>query len=328
MIHLDKISIDASTKCQLKCPECSTTKGIIKNGIVGSGFLKFENYKNIVEQNPDIKQIELSNWGEIFLNPEIELIIEYSYSKGIKLTAGNGTNFNKIENRTLESLVKYKFGYLNISIDGATQETYSKYRIGGNFEQVISNIRSLNCYKSQYKSQFPQLSWQFIIFGHNEYELPKIKALCRELNMVFYPKLNHSAFSPVVDKEFVRKECGFGVATREEYKEKHKKQYKRPCCQLWYSPQINWDGKLLGCCVNKWVSFGNVFENGLSNCLNSNLYKRTISVLEGKDLISDDLPCFHCATFKQVQENPISENELGEYASFIHPAEKQDFLMK
>jgi MoaA/NifB/PqqE/SkfB family radical SAM enzyme len=311
-----RISIDASTICQLHCPECSTTKGIIKTGIVGSGFLKYENYKTIIERNTSIKQIELSNWGEIFLNPEIESIIEYSFLKGIKLTAGNGTNFNKVDDSTLESLVKYKFGYLNISIDGATKVTYSKYRIGGNFEQVISNIRRLNYYKSKYKSQYPKLSWQFIIFGHNEHELPKIKELCRELNMVFNPKLNYSVFSPVVNKEFVRKESGLGVATREEFKEKHKKLYKRPCCQFWYSPQINWDGKLLGCCVNKWISLGNVFENGLSNCLISNLYKRTISVLEGKDLISNDLPCFHCATFKHVQEIPISEHELREYASY------------
>lgn len=316
MIQLNKISIDASTKCQLKCPECPTSRGIMKNGIIGSGFLSLNNFKNIVDHNPCIIEIELSNWGEIFLNPEIELIIKYSFLKGIKLTAGNGTNFNKVDESTLESLVKYKFGYLNISIDGATEVTYSKYRIGGNFEQVISNIRRLNYYKSKYKSQYPKLSWQFIIFGHNEHEIPKIKELCHELNMVFNPKLNYSAFSPVVNKEFVRKESGLGVATREEYKEKYKKLYKRPCYQFWYSPQINWDGKLLGCCVNKWISLGNVFENGLSNCLNGNLYKRTFSVLEGKDLISDDLPCFHCATFMQVQEIPISDQELREFASY------------
>jgi hypothetical protein len=103
-----RISIDASTICQLHCPECPTTKGIIKTGIVGSGFLKYENYKTIIERNTGIKQIELSNWGEIFLNPEIESIIEYSFLKGIKLTAGNGTNFNNVDDSTLESLVKYK----------------------------------------------------------------------------------------------------------------------------------------------------------------------------------------------------------------------------
>ena len=70
MNSIQKISIDASTFCQLKCPECSTSKGIIKNGIVGSGILSFDNFKKIVDCNPNIREIELSNWGEIFLNPE------------------------------------------------------------------------------------------------------------------------------------------------------------------------------------------------------------------------------------------------------------------
>ena len=38
------LSIDASTICQLKCPECSNTKGIIKNGIIGSGNLRFSDF--------------------------------------------------------------------------------------------------------------------------------------------------------------------------------------------------------------------------------------------------------------------------------------------
>ena len=69
LIELNHISIDASTKCQLKCPVCSTSKGIIRNGIVGSGVLSFDNFKRTVDCNSNIIEIELSNWGEIFLNP-------------------------------------------------------------------------------------------------------------------------------------------------------------------------------------------------------------------------------------------------------------------
>lgn len=320
--EITKLSIDVSTICQLKCPECSTTKGIIKNGVIGSGFLRFNIFKDFIEQNPHIEQIELSNWGEIFLNPELFDIIKLCYFKGIKLTAGNGTNFNKINEETIEALVRYKFAYINISIDGASQETYSKYRIKGDYEKVINNIKRLNYYKIKYDSKYPMLSWQFIIFGHNEHELPQVKALCQELNMVFYPRLNYSTFSPVINKEFVRKESGLNVASRDEYKAKFNRLYKRPCCQLLFSPQVNWNGDLLGCCVNKWKVFGNVFKEGLSNCLNNDLYLRTISVLCGKESVNEEMPCFQCPTYNDVRNNPISETELNEYAAFIHPAEK------
>lgn len=44
--------------------------------------------------------------------------------------------------------------------------------------------------------------------------------------MAFNPKLNYSTFSPVIDKEFVRKESGLGVADRQEYKELHKRSIR------------------------------------------------------------------------------------------------------
>lgn len=320
--HINQIAIDASTICQLRCPECSTSKGIIKNGIIGSDFLRFDNFKKLIDENPSIKEIELSNWGEIFLNPELILIVKYAFEKHIKLTAGNGVNFNTVCDQMIEALVKYRFGYLNISIDGACQKTYCQYRINGNLAKVIDNIKQMNYYKQIYNSKLPLLSWQFIIFGHNEHEIPRVKELCKELNMVFNPKLNHSDFSPVKDKEFVRKESGLGVADRNEYKEKHKKHYKRPCCQLWVSPQVSWDGELLGCCVNKWKTFGNVFEDGLRDCLTNQLVTKTKTVLMGKEKVKEKMPCFYCPTYNQIKEIPITDKKIKLYSEFIHPAER------
>lgn len=323
MIRLNKISIDASTHCQLKCPVCSTSKGIIKNGIVGSGHLSFDNFKKIVDSNSYINEIELSNWGEIFLNPNLVQIIKYAYESNIKLTAGNGVNFNSVGSNTLEALVVYKFGYLNISIDGASQGTYAQYRIGGNFNKVISNIRELNKFKEKHNSVYPKLSWQFILFGHNEHEIPIVKKLSKELNMEFNPKLNHSDFSPIKNSEYVKVESGLSVSSREEYKEKFNKSYKRPCCQLWYSPQINWDGKLLGCCVNKWGALGNVFKDGLTTCLQSIQFNELKRVLKGELGVNEGMPCFFCPTFQQIKEQPITDKEILEYSKFIHPAERK-----
>jgi hypothetical protein len=60
----------------------------------------------------------------------------------------------------------------------------------------------------------------------------------------------------------------------------------------------------------------------LSNCLNSDLYLRTISILYGKESVTEEMPCFKCPTYADIKSNPISETELEEYAAFIHPAEK------
>ncbi len=322
--HITECSIDFSTICQLRCKECSTSKGITHNGIVGRGQFSLSSFKVFLYNNPQIRRIEMSNWGEIFLNKEIKDIIRFAYEKGVQLYCGNGTNFNYVEEEVLEYLAKYKVQYLNISIDGATQETYEKYRTNGNLNKVFANIERLNYYKDLYASEFPKLSWQFIIFGHNEHEIPLVKQLCKKYNMVFNPKLNYSTFSPVINKEFVRRESGLGVADRNEYKELHKSEYKVPCYQCFSSPQINWNGDILGCCVNKWKVMGNVLETNISEWEQSEYYQKLKDILFEGEEPKEDYPCFHCPNLQKVRENHLTISGLQKYKSYIAPALKDD----
>jgi MoaA/NifB/PqqE/SkfB family radical SAM enzyme len=291
----NNIRLEACSICQLKCPLCSTGKGKNKEGIIGGGYLSFDNFRGLIEKNKWIKNIELSNWGEIFLNPELKQIMEYSYHNNITLTAGNGSNLNYLPDELAESLVKYKIKYLSVSIDGFSQGVYSIYRQGGNIEKVIENIKLINSYKKKYNFEFPKLVWQYIIFGHNENEIKKAKSLSKELDMRFKPKLNwNKEYSPVKNMEKVKKAAKIPAASRKEYYELTGKEYKQPCLQLWYSPQINWDGKLLGCCVNRFSDFGNVFEEGLIPLLKSRKYTFAKSMLLGKNKFRNDIPCLEC----------------------------------
>jgi MoaA/NifB/PqqE/SkfB family radical SAM enzyme len=318
--QIKEVSIDFSTICQLKCVECSTSKGITHNGIVGKGQFRFDDFVRFVKNNPQIKRIEMSNWGEIFLNKDIAEIIKFANENGITLYCGNGTNFNDVDDLVLEYLVKYKVEYLNVSIDGACQETYSKYRVHGNIQKVFSNIEKLNYYKKLYGSDYPKLSWQFIIFGHNEHELPKIKELCKKYNMAFNPKLNYSNYSPVKDKEFVRRESGLGVANRAEYKEMHKKDYKAPCYHCFVSPQINWNGKILGCSVNKWKTIGDINEMSISEWENSQYYKTLVGILFERKDCPNTIPCFYCPNYQKIKERPLTIEGLKEYMEYVAPA--------
>lgn len=292
------VRIDASTMCQLKCPICPTSSGANRNGIIGWGHLKFDHFKKFADSHKSVKTIELSNWGEIFLNPELERIIEYAHQKGINLMARNGSNLNSVKGSTLEHLVKYSFKYLSISLDGSSNQTYQQYRAKGNFDKVIENIKLINHFKEQYHSEFPVLRWQFIAFGYNEHEIPKAREMARNLNMKFYLKLNYdSEFSPIKDPDFVKKAGGVKYSSREEYKRKQKKEYAIPCKQFWLSPQINWDGKLLGCCANIYSDYGNVFESGLDNCLQGEKYKYTKKMLLGIAPPRNDIACTHCTIY-------------------------------
>lgn len=78
--------------------------------------------------------------------------------------------------------------------------------------------------------------------------------MARELGMDFRLKLSWDPeFSPVRDEEFVKRELGFDAASRAEYKQTRGADYMQHLClKLWSKPQINWDGKVLGCSRNFW----------------------------------------------------------------------------
>jgi hypothetical protein len=292
-----KIRLEASSFCQLRCPSCPTTSKAI-HPAVGSGFLKLHDFQKLLDDNPWIKAIELSNYGEIFLNPDLLGIIRYAAEREVTLSADNGVNLNHVKAEVLEGLVRYKFRSMTCSIDGASNETYSVYRVRGNFDNVIENIKQINFFKQKYQSQHPLLLWQFVVFGHNEHEIPLARKLASELGMRFHLKLSWDAkFSPVKDEEFVRSEIG--VASRAEFKDKHGVNYMQSIChQLWDQPQINWDGKVLGCCRNCWGDFGqNTFQDGLLESINGEKIRYAREMLLGHESARSDIPCTTCSIY-------------------------------
>jgi MoaA/NifB/PqqE/SkfB family radical SAM enzyme len=302
------IRIEASSVCQLKCRACSMARTRGKETAVGWGILPFAEFKRLLDENPHIKAVELSNWGEIFLNPELKDIMRYAHQKGVRLRAVNGVNLNRVDEETLEALVKYRFGQLTVSIDGASHETYKQYRRRGSFNAVIENIKRINALKAQYDATKPRLIWQFIVFGHNEHEIEKAQKMAEELEMELRFKLNHTPkYSPIRDKERVVRLTGIGAASRDDYVRRSKRFYSRPCMQLWDSPQINWDGKLLGCCANKFGDFGNVFELGLEPALAAEPYRYAQRMVLGLEPPREDLPCYRCKVYWKALEQMSGE---------------------
>lgn len=283
--------------CQLRCPSCPAHSGAVRSAFA-NGYLRLSAFESLIQANPRLKHIELSNYGEIFLNPDLLSIMRYAYKRGVLLTANNGVNFNSVSDELLEGLVRYELRSMTCSIDGASEETYARYRVNGSFSTVIENIRKLSKLKEAHLSEFPRLTWQFVVFGHNEHELPKAREMARALGMEFRPKLSWEPFfSPVRDEESVRMELG--AADRDDYRRRFGVDYAwRSCLDLWRSPQINWDGTVLGCSRNFWGDFGaNVFSDGLAAGVNSVQMRRARRMLLGKEPSEAGIPCATCSIY-------------------------------
>ncbi len=297
----NRLRVEASSFCQLRCPSCPTTSGAIHPG-VGSGFLRAADFEKLLDDAPWLRTVELSNYGEIFLNPELPRILEIAFERGIPVQAGNGVNLNTVRDSMLEAVVKYKVRMMKCSIDGASQETYQRYRVRGNFDTVIENIKRINELKTLYKSPFPALQWQFILFRHNEHEVEAARALAASLGMKFVPKLSWDEDLPPPDPVIARRI--FGVASRTEHLEEEGRDYTQHIChQLWSTPQINWDGRVLGCARNFWGDFGsNAFKDGFLKAINSPRMRHARRMLRGKAAPQDGIPCSTCDIYLSMQK--------------------------
>jgi hypothetical protein len=298
-----RIRLEASSFCQLRCPSCPTTTGAI-HPAVGSGFLRLDDFRRLVDANPGLERIELSNYGEVFLNRQLPDILAYAHGKGVAITIENGANLSHARPEALEAVVAYGVRVLTVSIDGASPATYARYRVGGDFDAVLANVATINAHKRRLGRAQPHLVWQLVVFGHNEHELPEARRMAAELGMEFRPKLTwDDGFSPLRDPERVRAALG-GATTREEWARLHGHPYAHAiCAQLWDDPQINFDGKVLGCCRNFWGDFGgNAFTDGLAASLNHERMVYARAMLEGRAPPRVDVPCTTCELYVAMRD--------------------------
>lgn len=272
---------------------------------MGAGHLDVRRFEELLDRNPEIAEVELSNYGEMFLNPRLIEILRIAAERKVVLHADNGTNMNHVSDEVLEALVKYRFRSITVSIDGASEETYARYRVRGSFERVIANIRKINAFKRRHSAAFPILNWQFIVFGHNEHEIAAAKKMAAELGMGFRPKISwDDDISPVRDRKLVQIQTGL-PATRAEFHETRGFGFARNIChQLWNQPVLNWDGRLMGCCRNFWGDFGtSAFDAGLAAALESPQLAQAKLMLMGKAEAQPGIPCTTCELYFTLRDD-------------------------
>ena len=297
-----KVQIDASSHCQLACPVCPTANGLTKP-VLGAGHLKVADFERLLDRNPEIQEVELSNYGEMFLNPQLPELLACAYERKVVVSGSNGVNLNFATEAALEAVVKYRVRALTCCIDGATQANYARYRVNGNLDRVLRHIDRIRELRHLHRSAFPLLDWQFVVMGHNEQETEMAKGLAQSRGMQFLPRLSWNAdHSPVVNTELVRIETGLPAASREEFRQSEGVSYTRSLCyQLWQAPVVNWNGKMLGCCVNYWGDFGaNVFEEGLTAAMQHPLMEQARGMLLGETAAVPGIPCTTCDQYREM----------------------------
>lgn len=272
------ISIEPTTSCNLRCPECPSG---LRSFTRSTGMLDQLMFRSTIDQLAGtLSYLTFYFQGEPYLNPQFLDMVSYSSSRGIY--TATSTNAHYLNEANARATVESGLDRLIISIDGTTQESYESYRIGGKLDKVIEGTKNIIAWKQNLKSKTPHVIFQFLVVRQNEHQIPDVYQLARSLGVdevklktaQIYDYENGSHLMPTQDRYSRYRKLLNG-----------KYQLKNPllneCWKMWHSCVITWDGKVVPCCFDKDAKFvmGDLTENSFNEIWNGDKYNQFRSTL-------------------------------------------------
>jgi len=177
------IIVDPMNACQLACPGCvhSARSKELKTFDWGPGILSESMFGSFMQRyGPYALETEFCNYGEPLLNPKTPQLIHLAKTYLVRTMLS--TNIG-VKHFDPEAYVNSGLDYMTISIDGATQSVYEKFRKKGDLETVFKNVRNLIQTKKRLGKRTPMVSWQFLAFEHNQHEIGDAIKLAQEFGV-------------------------------------------------------------------------------------------------------------------------------------------------
>jgi radical SAM protein with 4Fe4S-binding SPASM domain len=230
-------------------------------------------YKKIIDElHPELVWLILYFQGEPFLNKSFLEFVKYAASKN--LYTATSSNAHYFTDEMAKATVESGLDRLIISIDGTNQETYSKYRKGGQLNKVIEGTENLLKWKKELGVQTPHIIWQFIAFKHNEHQIPEIKKLAKEIGVDELGIKTAQIYDYQTSNEFIPENEDLSRYSKTETGYQIKNKLLNQCWRMWRGSVITWDGLVVPCCFDKDAThrFGNITKQSFKSVWSGEQY--------------------------------------------------------
>ena len=164
-----RMYIECTAACNISCTEacCAPETGITRTR--QAGMLDFELFRRVVDEvGPSLVRIDFFNYGEAFLHKRAVEMCEYIKSAFPQIYLYTSTNGLALTDAQARRLVHSGIDEVTFSVDGATPESYVKYRQRGRFDVAIATLRAMADEKRRSGRDVPFLNWRYILFNWND----------------------------------------------------------------------------------------------------------------------------------------------------------------
>jgi hypothetical protein len=166
-----RLYIECTAACNISCAQacCAPETGITRTR--NAGMLDFDLFTKVVDEaGPSLVRIDFFNYGEAFLHKRAVEMCEYIKSRFPHIYLYTSTNGLALKDDQVRRLVHSGIDEVTFSIDGATAESYAKYRQRGDFAKAIATMRTAADEKRASGRDVPFINWRYILFTHNDSE--------------------------------------------------------------------------------------------------------------------------------------------------------------
>jgi len=188
-----------SSHCNAACPSCKRYESHnnpinLYNEPLHPGLnqihMDFDEFKYIIERDINLFKNKLVTFegelGDPMVHPHIKSFINFSTGvfKKLKIVTNGGIRNAKFFNDLGNT---YNNLEIMFSIDGLEDDLNGLYRVKVNTKKAIGNMVAFA--KSKYGKSWG-VSWQYLIFEHNWFEIPEVLDFAKLYNIPIVLKIN------------------------------------------------------------------------------------------------------------------------------------------
>lgn len=254
-----QLVLETSSVCQLHCPQCWTgLRWLNRPG----HLMQMDLFNKIADEAQAFtKHCYINNWGEPTLNKHLPQMIGRVKQFATIDVSTHGLGLSDVMVDALTQCTT-----LSVSIDGIDQETYAKYRVGGQLGEALHGLKRL---VAEFQGK---VNWTFVVFKENEHQLEEAQRMADAIGA-------NIGFKPPVWWDKAKMDTS--MPSDEKYRryrlvdgDWQLKADRFKCREFWETVYVLPNGDLVTCCYDGAAKYvvGNVKEQSLLDVWNGPAY--------------------------------------------------------
>jgi radical SAM protein with 4Fe4S-binding SPASM domain len=231
-------AIEATNACMMDCEMCprrEMTRPV--------GHMDLELFKKIIDEAQEYSEwIWLHLFGDPLLHPQIDQLIRYAKSKGIKTRIS--TNPNCLTEQKSRAIIDAGLDLIHIALDGVDNESYQSVRgKNAHYDQALVNITRLVQIRKEMGLHKPIIRVAIIRMEKTKAHIDEFKRFWSDKGVDEIKVINYITWDGSVQRII-------DFAGDSNLSSAYKNPIQRTCLLPWLSVAIMWDGRVVPCCFD------------------------------------------------------------------------------